>query len=187
MTEDDLIKYLLLAVLVCIGTWFAAAINHFNRATTVQPTLKIVLAASFALTVVTLFDAIPSSPSYLMMAATFVMAGMSALIFRQSLKIIHKKNMGLAFSNAVPDDLAVDGPYKYVRHPLYTSYCIFWIACALLSGSLVGWLLAAAICVLYHMAAFSEERLLLASDLGERYRKYLERTGRLVPRLPLPR
>lgn len=187
MTENDLIKYGLLAVLICIGTWFAAAINRFNRNSTVQPALKIVLVCSVALAGVTLFEVIGSSPSHALMAVTFLMAAASAMIFGMSLKIIHKKNMGLAFSDAVPDDLAVDGPYRYVRHPLYTSYCIFWIACAVIANSVAGWVLAIAICALYHRAAFSEERALLASDLGARYRAYRERTGLLMPRFPTSR
>jgi protein-S-isoprenylcysteine O-methyltransferase Ste14 len=78
--------------------------------------------------------------------------------------------------------LIASGPYRFVRHPIYSGYL------ALLLGSGIGmlniWLM-----LLWPLSlvgiliqAGSEERL-LESKFGQAYRRYAARTGQLVPRL----
>jgi protein-S-isoprenylcysteine O-methyltransferase len=78
--------------------------------------------------------------------------------------------------------LITRGPYRLVRHPIYSGYL------ALLLGSGLG-ALNVAVLLLWPISlvgilvqARSEERL-LASKFGEAFRRYAGRTGQLVPRL----
>jgi protein-S-isoprenylcysteine O-methyltransferase Ste14 len=78
--------------------------------------------------------------------------------------------------------LITSGPYRFVRHPIYSGYLALLLGSAL--GMLNIWLL-----LLWPLSllgiliqAGSEERL-LGSKFGQAYRRYAGRTGQLVPRL----
>jgi len=81
--------------------------------------------------------------------------------------------------------LVSSGPYRYIRHPIYVFQTVmligaFWLLPAGFSLALV---LAHLICA--RIKAADEEAYLL-STLGEDYRQYCTRTGRLLPRLRRP-
>ncbi len=77
--------------------------------------------------------------------------------------------------------LIKNGPYRWVRHPLYTTGLIFYAALTLLSG--VWWTgigLLAAFGVLVYRTSSEEAQLL--EMFGDEYRSYMESTGRFIPR-----
>jgi protein-S-isoprenylcysteine O-methyltransferase Ste14 len=78
--------------------------------------------------------------------------------------------------------LVTTGPYRWVRHPLYTS-----AALAIAGNSLVAanWFIFMAGCLgllLLVIRTRKEEQNLIAR-FGDDYRNYMQRTGRFVPRL----
>ncbi len=74
----------------------------------------------------------------------------------------------------------VDGPYHYVRHPMYTGILLLVIGTSLLLGSAYGVLWAAAIMILLLRRAAMEERL-LARELSD-YAAYEQHVKyRLLP------
>jgi protein-S-isoprenylcysteine O-methyltransferase Ste14 len=78
--------------------------------------------------------------------------------------------------------LVSSGPYHYVRHPIYSFQMVmligaFWLLPAAFSLALV---FAHLICVLIKAA---DEEAYLLTTLGDEYRHYLARTGRLFPRI----
>jgi protein-S-isoprenylcysteine O-methyltransferase Ste14 len=79
--------------------------------------------------------------------------------------------------------LIVAGPYRRVRHPMYTALFCMAFAYSLLSAN---WIVAAAniaaVTLMYLMRVRDEERMLV-DQFGEEYRAYMRRTGRLLPRL----
>jgi protein-S-isoprenylcysteine O-methyltransferase Ste14 len=83
--------------------------------------------------------------------------------------------------NDAPAGIVTWGPYKYVRHPFYTSLTLAELAAFLSFPSLL-----TAVGLVYALLAFSltarrEERRLLQSAFGSEYRAYMEVTGRLLP------
>ena len=80
-------------------------------------------------------------------------------------------------------ELVTGGPYRWIRHPLYTTGLTLFVALGLMAG---GWfvLLAtvSAFALLRVLVIPREEQALLAK-FGERYQAYMSRTGRLVPRV----
>jgi len=81
--------------------------------------------------------------------------------------------------------LVVRGPYRYVRHPMYSAFFIFGTGLALSSAN---WLIAitylAPFTLLYFVRVGSEEQM-LAAQFGQSYTDYIARTGRLVPKRPV--
>lgn len=78
--------------------------------------------------------------------------------------------------------LVTHGPYRWIRHPLYTFGSIFFLSLAVMTGL---WWLAALMALGGIGLAWRtprEERHLLAA-FGDDYRQYMARTGRYLPRL----
>jgi protein-S-isoprenylcysteine O-methyltransferase Ste14 len=80
-------------------------------------------------------------------------------------------------------ELVTNGVYRRVRHPMYAAIWLFSLVQALL---LENWLAgpAALLCFapLYFRRIPREEKLMLEA-FGEPYRAYMDRTGRVIPRL----
>lgn len=76
--------------------------------------------------------------------------------------------------------VATSGPYQYVRHPGYTSYCVAWIATALALGSLWTIIPATFIVISIVIRTALEDRTLLQKLQG--YREYADKVRyRLIP------
>jgi protein-S-isoprenylcysteine O-methyltransferase Ste14 len=76
--------------------------------------------------------------------------------------------------------LVTDGPYRFIRHPIYTSLLLLFVGAELLVGS---WLilLVVPLAVLVYWQARKEE-LLLAKPFGQTYADYVQSTGMFLPR-----
>jgi protein-S-isoprenylcysteine O-methyltransferase Ste14 len=72
------------------------------------------------------------------------------------------------------------GPYRFVRHPIYTGICLAVFATAIIEGSLVPVMGAVIFTWGFHFKARVEERF-LTEELGESYTEYAARTPMLVP------
>lgn len=79
--------------------------------------------------------------------------------------------------------LVTQGPYRWIRHPLYASGILLLIAIGLMSESLLilGWV-AMGLILLLTMVIPREERELV-DRFGAEYVQYRERTGALLPKL----
>jgi protein-S-isoprenylcysteine O-methyltransferase Ste14 len=84
----------------------------------------------------------------------------------------------------VDHQLVSDGPYRYVRHPIYTAMIAVAVGTTLVFRSylLLG---VAALSILTHLWwAAAEERLLSSPEgLGDAYSSYASHTGRFLPRV----
>jgi protein-S-isoprenylcysteine O-methyltransferase Ste14 len=78
--------------------------------------------------------------------------------------------------------LVTSGPYRWMRHPLYTFGTVFFLGMATLIDS---WFLAvlalAAAALLVHRTSSEEQHLI--EKFGEDYQAYMRRTGRFLPRM----
>ncbi len=73
------------------------------------------------------------------------------------------------------------GPYRWVRHPMYSAVLLTCVGVAVARGTLVVWLLVALLAALFWFKARREERFLAAAYPG--YARYASTTGRFVPRV----
>jgi protein-S-isoprenylcysteine O-methyltransferase Ste14 len=78
--------------------------------------------------------------------------------------------------------LVTQGPYRYVRHPLYTTGVLALLALALLTAmwSIV---VAALPALAFIVLRTPHEETRLIETFGDDYRAYARRTGRFVPKL----
>ncbi|MFW8565926.1 methyltransferase family protein [Orrella sp. 11846] len=77
--------------------------------------------------------------------------------------------------------LITHGPYRWIRHPMYTSVLLFGLACASVLGTPLGVSLWIALVITLSLKARLEEQYLLQSF--EAYGQYMQRTGRFLPKL----
>jgi protein-S-isoprenylcysteine O-methyltransferase Ste14 len=70
-----------------------------------------------------------------------------------------------------------------VRHPFYASYLLTWLGGAIVSEQ--GWLFLAPLVMgaIYEHSARAEKAKFLRSALAGEYRRYMQRTGRFLPRI----
>lgn len=112
-----------------------------------------------------------------------------AAIFAISLWVFWRAHaaLGRYWSDSVQlrqgHQLVMSGIYRHIRHPMYTFGWLLGIAQALL---LWNWVVAmaglASFALLYFQRVRHEEQMML-EQFGEAYRAYMERTGRVMPRL----
>lgn len=79
--------------------------------------------------------------------------------------------------------VCTSGAYRYVRHPVYSAFSsIGALGLALYCNHPVFLLWFVAVQVLWHWLVQFEEQIMVW-EFGEEYERYMERTGRLIPRL----
>ena len=78
--------------------------------------------------------------------------------------------------------LVTHGPYRWIRHPLYTFGTLFYLGLGLIAAS---WLILLMACLAFFLLSLrtpKEEAQLLAR-FGDEYADYTESTGRYLPKL----
>ena len=79
--------------------------------------------------------------------------------------------------------LITTGVYRRIRHPMYAAHLLWGIAQGLLlHNAVAGWCMLAAFVPMYFVRVGPEERAML-ERFGRTYRDYMDRTGRMLPRL----
>jgi protein-S-isoprenylcysteine O-methyltransferase Ste14 len=144
-------------------------------------TFKLLAYATSALALTSLFYSLKSPPLYL--TALGVLFMLSAFYLR------HQAATALGAFWSVHIEIRKDhpviqtGPYKYVRHPIYTSILLEGTGFVLLSGciyTLPILLFGTLPCLLYRLKL--EEREMVKA-IEPSYTAYMEKTGALLPKL----
>lgn len=79
--------------------------------------------------------------------------------------------------------LITTGVYKYVRHPMYAAFLLWGVAQPLLLYNwIAGWSHLVSFIPLYILRVPREEQMML-DEFGEEYQSYMNKTGRVIPRL----
>ena len=84
-----------------------------------------------------------------------------------------------AAANPTAEGLVTTGPYRFIRHPIYTAVCLFGWAGILMQWSLINALLGALL-IAGAVARMLCEEYLLIEDYPE-YREYSLSTKRMLP------
>jgi protein-S-isoprenylcysteine O-methyltransferase Ste14 len=97
--------------------------------------------------------------------------------------LTHPSKPGRAMAGTTPEVIVRNGPYQWIRHPIYLAYILALVAATFITQHpiLVGfsvWMI-----VLYTYAARMEEKIILQSPNGDQYAAYINETGLFWPRL----
>jgi len=93
------------------------------------------------------------------------------------------KNWSLMLELKKDHELIMNGPYRYVRHPMYASLYIIYFGFLILTANwLVGVLLLAPFALLYIVRVEPEEQMMI-EKFGKKYQDYMKKSGRLFPKL----
>lgn len=78
--------------------------------------------------------------------------------------------------------MVTTGPYRWVRHPMYSSFILMSAALLLATANLVVALpFGVTIMAMYADRVAAEEEM-MTQEFGDEYARYMSRTGRLLPR-----
>jgi protein-S-isoprenylcysteine O-methyltransferase Ste14 len=89
------------------------------------------------------------------------------------------RNWGMPMSERAEPELVTSGPYRFVRHPIYTGILTATLGTALVD-SLLGLIVVAVLVAYFCYCGIVEERN-LAATFPQAYREYKSRTKMLIP------
>jgi protein-S-isoprenylcysteine O-methyltransferase Ste14 len=107
----------------------------------------------------------------------------SVALYEWARRTIRGRRFHLAWTGDVSDALCDQGPYAHVRHPIYLSYMLAFLA--LLVALPTPWVAAIFLfnLGLFVHAAFGDERNLRQGPFAREYADYRRRVGMFLPRL----
>jgi len=117
----------------------------------------------------------PAVPSSLVLSLVIVLMGAVLLL-------VAGRRLGASLTpSPLPNGrgLVGSGPYRWVRHPIYTAVILACLGVAVGAGNLQTYAVVAALVVFFAFKARLEERHLVATYDG--YAHYARRVGRFVP------
>lgn len=108
----------------------------------------------------------------------------SSALFVWSIHHSRMKGLSLAFDDAIKiDGIITSGPWSYIRHPFYSSYILFWLACALGTMHPTSIVVLATLTFIYVYSAAQEERALRESEFKHEFICYREKSGFILPKI----
>ncbi len=173
--------FVVISGFICFAAFSWGVKGHF-RSTGAMPTgMKVTSALSLA-GFVWFAARLAAGPSSAAWPAVIALFAASLLIFIWAISASRKTPPTLAFDNDKPSFLLNHGPYRYVRHPFYLAYMMFWTATAIATPGPLPWVAPAVMFILYSHAATREERKFAGSELAAAYASYRARAGMFLPR-----
>jgi protein-S-isoprenylcysteine O-methyltransferase Ste14 len=79
--------------------------------------------------------------------------------------------------------LVTEGPYRYVRHPLYSGGVLLFVSLALMASNWIIGVLGIGFQVLIIAIRTPEEERMLRDHFGESYQRYMDQAGALFPKI----
>lgn len=171
-----------LVSIAIVGFYTWSLRGHFSSAQ-MAPGAKTISAAVAATTVLLLdLTWTETRPPFFQLIGVGIELA-AACLFWWAISVSRSARLRFAFDPEHPDSIVMTGPYRYLRHPFYTSYLIFWSGWGIATWSI--WAIVPVIffTVVYVLAAKDEERKFSLSPLAIEYDVYRKNTGFLAPRL----
>jgi protein-S-isoprenylcysteine O-methyltransferase Ste14 len=172
--------------LVTVATYAWSLRGHFSSPE--MPSGAKIISLAVAATTVAFTWMVWTRQPPLAAVLTGLALGLAAYgLFWWAIAASRAARLRFAFDPEGPRGLVTTGPYRYVRHPFYTSYLMFWSGWAIATGVAWSAVPVAVFALIYVLAARREEQLFSASGMAGDYARYKSRTGFLLPRLTPPR
>ena len=111
-----------------------------------------------------------------------VFAVASVLLYESARNVVTSRGFSSVLSGAVPQAVCTAGPYRFMRHPVYTSYILAFLGLAVAFPGLPSAFVFVANLAFYVYAAADEERTIAHSEIGQAYASYRQGAGMFFPR-----
>ncbi len=182
------LRNLIIACWVVFAVYWAVAAAWSKRTAERQSWAQrvshlLLLAIAFAL----LFDAIPLRPLTIIVLPPSWGTGLAGILLCAGGLIFAlwaRRTLGANWSGIVTlkqdHELVTRGPYRYVRHPIYTGMLAMFLGTALASGRLGG-LLGFAFGFAAIWVKLRQEEALMLRHFCDQYRAYRARVKALIP------
>jgi protein-S-isoprenylcysteine O-methyltransferase Ste14 len=159
------------------------ATNQYNRTETAV--LILLFLGSFILPLVYVFTpwldfANYTLPGWAGWLGVLVMAGALAVFWRAHADL--GQNWSPTLQIREGHRLVTNGIYQYIRHPMYASQWLWVIAQALLLQNWIAGLGGFISFLPMYLLRVGPEEQMMLDEFGEEYRRYMGRTGRVLPR-----
>lgn len=120
----------------------------------------------------------PASPTIGKLGVTVAVVGIAFAIWA-------RWHLGENWSAAVTlkegHELISSGPYRYIRHPIYSGMLLAFVGTALALGEYRALISVCIVLVAFYTKAKKEE-LFLTQEFGEKFREHSRRTGMFLPK-----
>ncbi len=103
-----------------------------------------------------------------------------SLVFRIWAHLVLNRNYSYTLEIRDKHRLVKTGPYRHIRHPIYSGTLLAVLSIPIFTSSLPGFLLALLGVPLFIHRIENEEEMLI-DEFGDDYRRYRESTWRLLP------
>ena len=162
--------------------WLAAAVN--SKTTVGRSPQYIVVRLGMVVVVIVLlrtnaFDARTSLVSDPLLEAVGVVMFVLGLALAVWARVYIGRNWGMPMSEKADPELVTSGPYRYVRHPIYSGIILAMFGTALALG--VVWLIIAACFAVYFIFSATVEERNMARLFPATYPAYKRSTRMLIP------
>ncbi len=176
-------KLLVLAVgTACFLAFSWGMFRHFRNVGPMPVGMRLIGAVSFIAMAVFTWSVL-AMPLSRVWPAVPVLSSVALALFGWAVATTRNAQFAVAFTQAQPKILVTGGPFRYMRHPFYTSYLIFWVATCVATINGMGCIAPLILLVCYIIAARKEESLISHGRFGAEYASYTRRTGIVLPRL----
>lgn len=108
---------------------------------------------------------------------------LGALLFAWALQASRRGRLKLIFEQDRGGEVLRDGPYRFVRHPFYAAYIMFYGGCAVATLHPLNIAFAAGLAIVLTRAALAEEAGFDASPNAADYAAYRRTAGLFWPKL----
>jgi protein-S-isoprenylcysteine O-methyltransferase Ste14 len=180
-----------LLLVACLGSlvlYAGASRRRFVAPEGVPSRMKVIAVAFVLFGVTNLWMLFKTTPiGSVSLGAGLVLYLVAVCLFLAACRVNENRPLSVAFTTDRPDHLVTTGPYRYIRHPFYASYCLTWLAGAVAVPSILLFTMFIAMTALYTWAARFEEEKFLRSSLAPMYLQYRMTTGMFFPLLSMRR
>ncbi len=163
---------------------FAVALQNFfvqpptlTRRQRLFQDLSIVVGVTHGLALILLHTA---GPAWAAIGIAFYVLSLG--LFLSAIEAARRVRMTRTFVYSPQcDTILSKGPYRVIRHPIYLSYSLAWLAAPVAMHSMLLGLTAVVMISGYVISALEEERLLATGPKAAEYAELLKKTWRMIP------
>lgn len=137
------------------------------------------VAAQFGLLAVLVVSALPVLRNGLVPVATWVLWALGATLGAWALQANRPGNFNIRPAPRAGGKLVIFGPYRWIRHPMYTSVGAFAVGCAFAAAWAPAWAVVVLLAAVLTVKSILEERWL--RQIHAEYAAYERGTFRFVP------